>query len=244
MESNYCIEIKNISKVYKKQKVLNNISFNVKSGEIFGLLGPSGAGKTTLIRLIMGMEKNNGGDIFILNSKVPDSKIIENIGYTAQADALYTDLSAEENMRFYCRLYKVPKNERKDRIKKCLDIVNLNDDAKKIVSNFSGGMKRRLSLAISLIHSPQILILDEPTVGMDPLLRKQIWEELYRLKEKGVTIIITTHVMDEASYCDRLALIRSGKCICVGEPDKIIKDNKCNTLEEVFLKLGGDTYEN
>ena len=98
---------------------------------------------------------------------------------------------------------------------KCLGLVNLNEDDKKIVSNFSGGMKRRLSLAISLIHNPKILILDEPTVGLDPLLRKQIWQELYRLKEKGVTILITTHVMDEASYCDRLALLRNGRCICI-----------------------------
>ena len=104
-------------------------------------------------------------------------------------------------------------------------------------------MKRRLSLAISLIHRPKVLILDEPTVGMDPLLRRQIWQELYRLKENGVTIVITTHVMDEAAYCDKLALIRNGRCISVGEPKKIIEENECNTLEEVFLKLGGDTYE-
>jgi len=243
MEDNYCIKIKNINKSYKKQKVLKDVSFDVEKGEIFCLLGPSGAGKTTLIRLIMGMEKNDKGNILIFNKKVPNPETIESIGYTAQADALYTDLSAEENMRFYCRLYKVPKKERKDRIEKCLGIVNLNADAKKIVSNFSGGMKRRLSLAISLIHNPQILILDEPTVGMDPLLRKQIWQELYRLKENGVTILITTHVMDEASYCDRLALLRNGRCICVGEPENIIKENECNTLEEVFLKLGGDVYE-
>lgn len=243
MEENYCIKIENISKSYKNQKVLKEISFNVQKGEIFGLLGPSGAGKTTLIRLIMGMEKSDDGQIILLDKKVPNKKVIESIGYTAQADALYTDLSAEENMMFYCRLYKIPKKERNDRIEECLSVVNLNKDKKKIVNNFSGGMKRRLSLAISLIHNPKILVLDEPTVGMDPLLRKQIWQELYRLKENGVTIIITTHVMDEAAYCDKLALIRNGRCISVGEPDKIIEENQCNTLEEVFLKLGGDIYE-
>ena len=243
MEENYCIKIENISKSYKKQKVLKGISFNIKEGEIFGLLGPSGAGKTTLIRLIMGMEKSNNGEITISDKKVPNQKVIENIGYTAQADALYIDLSAEENMKFYCRLYKIPKKERNARIDECLSVVNLNDDKKKIVNNFSGGMKRRLSLAISLIHRPKVLILDEPTVGMDPLLRRQIWQELYRLKENGVTIVITTHVMDEAAYCDKLALIRNGRCISVGEPKKIIEENECNTLEEVFLKLGGDTYE-
>ncbi|WP_455537850.1 ABC transporter ATP-binding protein [Terrisporobacter sp.] len=243
MEENCCIKIKNLSKSYKNQRILKDVSFDVKCGEIFGLLGPSGAGKTTLIRLIMGMEKSNGGEIILLNEKVPNKNVIESIGYTAQADALYTDLSAEENMKFYCRLYKIPKKERKDRIEECLSIVNLNNHKKKIVSNFSGGMKRRLSLAISLIHNPKVLILDEPTVGLDPLLRKQIWRELYRLKDNGVTIVITTHVMDEAAYCDRLALIRNGKCISVGKTQEIIKENECNTLEEVFLKLGDDSYE-
>lgn len=243
MEEKYCIKIKNVNKTYKKQKVLKDISFNINKGEIFGLLGPSGAGKTTLIRLIMGMEKTDGGEIFLLNKKVPNPKVIESVGYTAQSDALYTDLSAEENMKFYCKLYKVPKKHRKNRIEKCLGIVNLNEYAKKVVNNFSGGMKRRLSLAIALIHDPKVLILDEPTVGMDPLLRKQIWSELYRLKENGVTILITTHVMDEASYCDKLALLRNGRCICVGKPNYIIEENECHNLEEVFLKLGGDAYE-
>ena len=243
MINDNCIEIKNVFKQYKKQKVLKDISLNIKEGEIFGLLGSSGAGKTTLIRLIMGMEKTDGGEIFINGNKVPHLKTIETIGYTAQADALYTDLSAEENMKFYCRLYKVPKKEIKDRIEKCLGVVNLNKDAKKIVSNYSGGMKRRLSLAISLIHNPKVLVLDEPTVGMDPLLRKQIWEELYRLKKSGVTIVITTHVMDEAQYCDTLALLRNGRCISIGKLDDLIKENECNTLEEVFLKLGGEIYE-
>lgn len=241
---NTCIEIKNISKVYKKQEVLRNITFNINKGEIFGLLGPSGAGKTTLIKLIMGMEKASSGEIEIMKNKVPCPNIMQEIGYTSQLDALYTDLSGKENMNFYCGLYKVPKKEREERIKKCLSIVNLNEDARKIVSNYSGGMKRRLSLAISLIHNPKILVLDEPTVGMDPLLRKQIWEELYKLKESGVTIIITTHVMDEAMYCDRLALIRNGRCISIGAHDNLIKENECNSLEEVFLKLGGNIYEN
>ena len=118
MKKDYCIEIKNISKSYKKQKVLKDVSFSIETGEIFCLLGPSGAGKTTLIRLIMGMERSNQGHIFILGKKVPNPQIIECIGYTSQSDALYTDLSAEENMKFYCRLYKVPKNERKSRIEK------------------------------------------------------------------------------------------------------------------------------
>lgn len=239
-----CIQIENVSKQYKKQQVLRNISCEIREGEIFGLLGPSGAGKTTLIRLIMGMEAPNEGNIYIRGNKVPDRKVIEKIGYTAQADALYTDLTAEENMKFYCELYKVPKKQWKERIYQSLEVVNLQDETKKIVSQYSGGMKRRLSLAISLIHHPEILVLDEPTVGMDPVLRKQIWEELQHLKQSGVTIIITTHVMDEAQHCDRLAMIRDGQCISVGEPADLIKEHECDSLEEVFLKLGGNDYAN
>ncbi len=244
MELVNCISIKDISKQYKKQTVLKDINFTVKEGEIFGLLGPSGAGKTTLIRLIMGMEAPKEGSIEIYDKKVPNSKIIEEIGYTAQADALYTDLSGYENLKFYCQLYKVPKKEWKVRMEKALSVVNLNDEGKKIVSNYSGGMKRRLSLAISLLHNPKILILDEPTVGMDPVLRQQIWNEFYKLKKEGVTIVITTHVMDEADKCDRVAMIREGRCISVGEPKNLTKNLGCENLEEVFLKLGGYNNEN
>lgn len=243
MEEEKCISIEGISKKYKKQIVLKNVKFDVNEGEIFGLLGPSGAGKTTLIRLIMGMELPNEGEIYIMGNKVPHIKTIEQIGYTAQSDALYTDLTAEENMKFYCQLYKVPKKHWKERIDKVLRIVNLNNESKKIVSKFSGGMKRRLSLAISLIHQPKILILDEPTVGMDPVLRKQIWEELKNLKKDGVTIVITTHVMDEAQYCDKIAMLRDGKCISVGKPSELVKTYDCDSLEDVFLKLGGNIYE-
>jgi len=244
MENENCIQIKEVSKQYNKQKVLKDISFEVKNGEIFGLLGPSGAGKTTLIRLIMGMESANDGEIYIMDKKVPNVEIIEDIGYTAQADALYTDLTAEENMKFYCQLYKIPKKQWKGRIYESLKVVNLNDDGKKVVANYSGGMKRRLSLAIALLHRPKLLVLDEPTVGMDPLLRQQIWDELRSLKESGVTILMTTHVMDEAQKCDKLAMIRGGRCISVGSPRELIKEQGCSTLEDVFLKLGGDVYEN
>lgn len=239
-----CIHIENIYKSYKKQNILNDISFDVIKGEIFGLLGPSGAGKTTLIRLLMGMEYPNSGQIEIMGNKVPDLKTIEKIGYTAQADALYTDLTCEENMKFYCQLYKIPKKECSKNINEALKVVNLNEDLKKIVSTFSGGMKRRLSLAISLVNSPKILVLDEPTVGMDPVLRKQIWLELENLKNSGVSIIITTHVMDEAMKCDRVAMLRDGNCISLGKPSDLIKEYNCNDLEEVFLKLGGDKDEN
>lgn len=244
MSTENSIMLTNISKSYKKHQVLKDISFEVKNGEIFGLLGPSGAGKTTLIRLLMGMESPDSGSIEIMERSVPNIKIIEEIGYTAQADALYTDLTGEENMKFYCQLYKVPKKQWKEKIEHALGVVNLQNDAKKIVNKYSGGMKRRLSLAISLIHQPKLLILDEPTVGMDPVLRKEIWSQFENLKHTGVTILITTHVMDEAIKCDRVAMLRDGNCISVGKPSDLIEDTNSKDLEEVFLKLGGNIDEN
>ncbi|MGM9987747.1 MAG: ABC transporter ATP-binding protein [Bacillaceae bacterium] len=233
------IHIQNVTKCYGKQEVLSNVSIDVNKGEIFGLLGPSGAGKTTLIRLIIGMEAPNEGTIAVMNETVPNVSVIEQIGYTAQADALYIDLSAEENMKFYCELYGIPKKQWEERINDSLGVVNLTAFRKKIVSTYSGGMKRRLSLAISLLHRPKLLVLDEPTVGMDPILRQQVWNELYRLKENGVTILMTTHVMDEAEKCDRIAMIRDGHCIAVGGPEQLVADFDCRNIEEVFLKLGG-----
>lgn len=238
------ITVAHVSKAYKKQQVLSNVSLSIQKGEIFGLLGPSGAGKTTLIRLIIGMELANEGRIQIMEKDVPNVAVIQQIGYTAQADALYTDLSAEENMKFYCELYGIPKKEWDERIIQSLQVVNLVDARKKIVNAYSGGMKRRLSLAISLLHQPTILILDEPTVGMDPILRQQVWEELYRLKAQGITILITTHVMDEAEKCDRIAMLQGGSCIAIGEPVQLVVDEQCKNIEEVFLKLGGGINAN
>ncbi|GAA0473329.1 ABC transporter ATP-binding protein [Alkalibacterium indicireducens] len=212
------IIINNATKSYGKQTVLKNINLDIVEGEIFGLLGPSGAGKTTLVKQLVGLEEVSSGEIHILDEKQPSLKLIEKIGYMAQSDALYTELSARENLEFFVSLYDLTKTERKERIKEVMRVVDLEDSMDKIVAQFSGGMKRRLSLAIAMLHEPVILILDEPTVGMDPILRKSIWNNFNALKKTGVTIIVTTHVMDEADKCDRLGMIREGKLTAVGSP--------------------------
>ncbi|MFB6466323.1 ABC transporter ATP-binding protein [Cytobacillus sp. Hz8] len=233
------IVIHEISKSFGKKTVLDHISLKVSPGEIFGLIGPSGSGKTTLVKLIVGMDRPSHGDVKVLDMSVPNLKLLQRIGYMAQADALYNDLTGEENLAFFSSLFKLKKDVQKKRIAYAADLVDLTNDLKKRVQNYSGGMKRRLSLAIALIQDPDVLILDEPTVGIDPELRLSIWEEITRLKNAGKTILVTTHVMDEAEKCDRLAMLRDGKIITSGSPAELKDHFGIKTLEEVFLKAGG-----
>lgn len=224
--------------VLQKKQILKDVTIEVNKGEIYGLIGPSGAGKTTLVKAIMGMEEANKGEVNVLNRKMPTLQVMKNIGYMAQADALYIDLTAYENLDFFASLYGLKKKYRKERILYAAKVVNLEDELKKKVMNFSGGMKRRLSLAIALLINPEILILDEPTVGIDPELRQSIWEELWNLKKAGKGILVTTHVMDEAEKCDRLTMIRSGRVIASGTPQELKEQTGSKVLEEAFLKFG------
>ncbi|MFJ8064353.1 ABC transporter ATP-binding protein [Psychrobacillus sp. NPDC096426] len=238
------IVLEQVSKSFGKKKVLNDINFSVEAGQIFGLIGPSGSGKTTLVKMIVGMDQPSTGQVQVLNTQVPNLSLLQSIGYMAQADALYNDLTGKENLAFFASLYKLNKEVQKKRIAYAADLVDLTPHLTKKVQNYSGGMKRRLSLAIALIHDPQILILDEPTVGIDPELRKSIWEEINRFKNEGKTIVITTHVMDEAEKCDQLAMVRDGEIISSGSPVDLKNRYDINSLEEVFLKAGGEKSEN
>ncbi|MBS4179071.1 ABC transporter ATP-binding protein [Lederbergia citrea] len=239
MNTNSCVSIQHVSKKFGKQQVLNDINLEVLEGEIFGLLGPSGAGKTTLVKQLAGLDVPSSGENFLLQEKMPSLKLIEKVGYMAQSDALYEDLSAKENLQFFSALYGLKGEKQKQRIEEVMELVHLSEHLNKLVSNYSGGMKRRLSLAIALLHEPDILILDEPTVGIDPVLRKSIWDAFYELKKKGTTLIVTTHVMDEAEKCDRLGLIREGSLIAVGTPRELKEETNSTTIEEAFLFYGG-----
>jgi len=243
MEKNKAIvSCQNISKSFGKQQVLTDINLVIPPGEIFGLLGPSGAGKTTLVKQLVGLDLPTSGENYIFQKKMPNLNVIEKIGYMAQSDALYTELSAKENLEFFATLYGLKGKERQARIEEVMETVSLSEHVKKLVSNFSGGMKRRLSLAIALLHQPKLLILDEPTVGIDPVLRKSIWAAFYQLKEAGTTIIVTTHVMDEAEKCDRLGMIRDGQLIAVGTPRELKERTASTTIEEAFLFYGGAVH--
>lgn len=233
------IKVTDLTVKIGKKDILSNMSLEIKKGEIFGLIGPSGAGKTTLVKTIIGMEKATTGQTEVLEKRMPNLSVISKIGYMAQSDALYTDLTAKENLDFFASLYSIKRNKKKERMNYAANLVNLEPDLTKKVSNYSGGMKRRLSLAISVLADPDVLILDEPTVGIDPELRKSIWEELAELKANGKCILVTTHVMDEAEKCDRLAMIRNGKIIAVGTPQELSSKTTSGKLEDAFLEFGG-----
>ncbi|MEN1936163.1 ABC transporter ATP-binding protein [Paenibacillus sp. 102] len=231
--------LQDVSKSFGKKEVLHNISLSVSDKEIFGLVGPSGSGKTTLIKMIAGISEATIGSVIVLGTKMPNLNGMRQIGYMAQADALYEELSAYENADFIATMYGLKGKHKKERIEEILTLVQLSQHAKKQVQHFSGGMKKRLSLAIALLHEPKLLILDEPTVGIDPVLRKSIWEKFYELKEQGTTIIVTTHIMDEAEFCERLGLIRDGKLIATGTPNDLKERTSSGRIEDVFLLAGG-----
>ncbi len=239
------ISINNVRKSFGGKTVLDQVHLTINTGQINGFIGPSGAGKTTLVKMIVGMNSPDSGTIHVFGEKVPNLQLLQNIGYMAQSDALYLELTGNENLKFFASLYKMNKNERKKRISYVTDLVNLGTDINKKVSTYSGGMKRRLSLAIALLHNPRILILDEPTVGIDPELRLNIWNELLRLKtEEEKTIIVTTHVMEEAERCDYIAMVRDGHIITSGTPSELKSFYQAENFDEVFLRAGGGANEN
>ncbi|MFC5532282.1 ABC transporter ATP-binding protein [Cohnella yongneupensis] len=237
--SEECIVVDKASKSFGKRTVLDQVSLSVKKGEIYGLLGPSGSGKTTLVRLITGLDIPDGGSVTLLGEPMPKLSILSRIGYMAQSDALYGELTAQENLSFFASLYGLKGPELDRRMKAVAELVKLSGELKKPVQQFSGGMKRRLSLAVALMHEPEVLVLDEPTVGIDPVLRMSIWEELEGLRQRGVTILVTTHVMDEAEKCDRLAMIRDGHVIATGSPDELKTASGSATMEDAFVTYGG-----
>lgn len=233
------IEVNKLKKAFDSQVVLNGVSLDVVGGEIIGLIGPSGSGKSTLIKTVLGMEKADDGEAFVLDISMPNRKILADIGYMAQSDALYEALSAKENLVFFGQMKGIKKEELKQQIQHVSEVVELTDHLNKRVGSYSGGMKRRLSLAIALLGKPRLLILDEPTVGIDPSLRRKIWKELDALRREGCGILITTHVMDEAELTDKVALLLHGDVIAFDTPARLKDLYQVNTVEEAFLKAEG-----
>lgn len=238
-DQDICLRAEGVVRRFQDKEVLHGISLEVFRKEIFGLLGPSGSGKTTLVKILAGIDEATSGTVTVLDTTMPKLEMLTSIGYMAQSDAMYSELSAKENMEFFGSLFGLRGPRLAKRMTEVLELVNLTEHMKKPVASYSGGMKRRLSLAIALMHQPEVLILDEPTVGIDPVLRKSIWDELDNLSRGGTTILVTTHVMDEADKCHRLGMVREGSLIAVGTPEALKDETGSGTIEEAFLYYGG-----
>jgi ABC-2 type transport system ATP-binding protein len=230
-------ETQNVSFYYGKLKVVDNLSLHILKGISYGLLGPNGAGKTTLIRLLVGLLKPRQGSISILG-QTPSRQTSHLIGYMPQQHSLYNELSIIQNVDFFARIYlKDNWNERLKRVEEAVKLVGLWERQNDGIMKLSGGMKQRVSLACAIVHNPPLLFLDEPTVGLDPELRVNFWEHFAGLNKKGVTIIISSHTMDDAAHCDRLAFMRSGQLIAEGTPKELRQatGKPDASLEDAFL---------
>ena len=240
----YAIEITNLVKHYDKGKVkaVNGLDLKIRNGEIYAFIGANGCGKTTSIDMLSGVLMPTSGNMMIWGMEQPKHRkeISRYIGIAPQEYSLYFDLTVWENIEFFGKLFDMSKQDIKLYGHELLEILNLEDKKDTIAESLSGGMKRRLSIAIALIHQPEILLFDEATVGVDPVLRQYFWDYFRKLRDDGKTILITSHVMDEAEKADRIGLMRAGKLIEEGTPLELKEKYKVNSIEEIFILLSGD----
>jgi ABC-2 type transport system ATP-binding protein len=213
--------------------VLDGLSLEVPAGTVTGLVGPSGGGKSTLMRAIVGVQVVAGGRIDVLGEPAGSASLRRRVGYMTQSLSVYSDLSVRENLRYFARLYGVGT----DRVEEAIGTVALDEYGDRVLQRLSGGQKARVSLAAALLGEPELLVLDEPTVGLDPLLRRDLWNLFHRLAEDGTTLVVSSHVMDEAERCDQLLLLRDGRLIATGSPAELRSRTGAEGLDDVFLRL-------
>lgn len=229
------VEARDVHKRFGRIEALRGLSLSVGEGEIYGLLGPNGSGKTTFIRCVAGLVSPDKGTVAVLNGTPSEAVGSSHIGYMTQVAALYTELTVEENLRFFAELAAV--NDARARIEEALRTVELLDRRRSPVATLSGGMRQRLSLAAALLHRPRLLLLDEPTVGVDPSLRRDFWTHFRSLAATGTSILVSSHVMDEAARCDRLGLISEGRLLAEGSAAELVARAGTADLESAFLAL-------
>lgn len=235
MTTDFAVAAQGLRKNFGVIQALRGLDLRIRSGEIYGLLGPNGSGKTTFIRCVAGLLRPEAGTLTVRGGAARAAVSAGRVGYMTQAPALYGDLSVSENLRFFASLQGVPHPD--DRIEEALRTVDLLDRRRSVVSTLSGGMRTRVSLAATLLHRPSLLLLDEPTVGVDPLLRQEFWTHFRTLASAGVTILVSSHVMDEASRCDRLGLIRGGVVLAEGSAGELVSRAGARDLEAAFVAL-------
>ena len=227
------IEVSGLRVVRGGVTVLPGLSLTVPRGSVTGLLGPSGCGKSTLMRAIVGTQIVASGEVAVLGLPAGSPPLRRRVGYVTQAPSVYGDLTARENLRYFARVLGAPETE----IDLALDTVGLRAEADRVVGRMSGGQRSRVSLGVALIGRPDLLVLDEPTVGLDPLLRRELWATFHALAEQGTTVLVSSHVMDEAAECELLLLMREGRLMAAETPDEVRRRTGCDDLGEAFLRL-------
>lgn len=223
----------------RRKRVLDGVNLEVPRGHILCLLGPSGAGKTTMVDLVMGNAVPVAGTVTVMGEQAPYRHVRSKIGYMPQDEALYNDISAEENLRFFGKMNGLGGKRLDERIDEMFAFARLEEHRKKLVGDYSGGMQRRLSLAAAMLHDPGLLVLDEPTVGLDPDHRIAIWNTFRDMAAAGKTLLVTTHVMDEAERCNEIAMLNGGRIIAMAPPKQILSETGAANLDEAFLVLDG-----
>jgi ABC-2 type transport system ATP-binding protein len=227
------VEVERLRVVRGGKVALDNFSCGVASGTVTGLLGPSGSGKSTLIRAIVGVQRVDGGSVRVLGSPAGATQLRARVGYMTQAPSVYVDLTVRENLRFFARVLDAPR----DAVDRAIAEVSLQEDADRVVAKLSGGQRARVSLATALLGAPELLVLDEPTVGLDPVLRRDLWLLFHELAQKGATLVVSSHVMDEADRCDALLLIREGQLLAQATPAELLARTGAKQLDDAFLRL-------
>ncbi len=236
-----------LTKTFGTLRAVDRLSLSIASGEIYGLVGPSGAGKTTLIRMLSGLTTPNAGTVTLLGAPMPAGRraVEHRFSYMPQERAVYRDLSVAENLLFFGRLYGMSRARIRERTRELLELMRLEGHEKQRADRLSGGEKQRLSLACALLHEPDALLLDEPTIGLDPALRREFWDHFHELNGRGRTILLTTHYLQEAEWCGRVGLIQRGRLSAEGTPDALRREAAQRSgrehpdMEEVFLILTG-----
>jgi len=223
-----------LKKRFKERQALAGLNLSLEQGQIYGLIGHNGAGKTTLIRILCGLLRPDEGEAHMLGWRVPSFRIQSQLGYMPQEIALYPDLTVMQNLEFFGDLYDLPQEQIRERADSLFEIVRLQEQRHQVVGTLSGGMQRRVSLCVSLLHKPRMIFLDEPTVGVDTKLRRAIWEHLEQLASADVTIFVTTHLMEEASRCHKIGLLYQGQLLTEGTPQELLTRTGTKTLEEAF----------
>ena len=229
------IILEHVTKTFGAARAVDDLSLRIHDGEIFGFIGPNGSGKTTLIRLLLGLLRPATGTVRVLGQRMPDWRVAPSIGYMTQASALYGELSVRENLAFFGSLYGLRGHTPDTRIQEVVELVELAERVRSPIQTLSGGMRQRVSLACALVPQPRLLVLDEPTVGIDPELRHTFWAYFAQLTEQGVTLVISTHLLDEATRCDRLGLLRFGQLLIADTPDHLRQQSGAEDFEQAFL---------